>query len=73
MTLVLQAAADPGGEIALLAISLALDAALLLAMQRSRRFRVTFEHRARSDRCGLGSLESRPIRSARLIRRHEIA
>ncbi|NKC29362.1 hypothetical protein [Falsiroseomonas selenitidurans] len=42
-------AADPGGEVALFVIFLALDIAFLLAMQRSRRFRVTFEHRVRAD------------------------
>lgn len=38
---------DPGGEIALMVLSFVLDAAFLVAMQRSRRFRVTFEHRVR--------------------------
>lgn len=41
-------AADPGGEVALAVISLLLDIAFLVAMQRSRRFRITFEHQLRA-------------------------
>jgi hypothetical protein len=40
-------AADPGGEVALTLLSFAAEAAFLVAMQRSRRFRITFEHRLR--------------------------
>jgi hypothetical protein len=38
---------DPGGEVAMVVIGILLDLVFLAAMQRSRRFRVTFEHRLR--------------------------
>ncbi len=41
-------AEDPGGEMALFLIGLALDTAFVAAMQHSQRFRVTFEHRVRA-------------------------
>jgi hypothetical protein len=48
VALVARTAEDPGGEVALVVIGILLDIAFLVAMQRSRRFRVTFEHRLRA-------------------------
>ncbi len=48
VALVARTAPDPGGEVAVAVISLLLDIAFLVAMHRSRRFRITFEHRVRA-------------------------